>query len=541
MPNSKNKPVLKAFTDEWKKKLSPASFLYIESSHSSLFSPPENAHIVQMHALQEIDQARRYDFIMGDFPYDMPPVEWKKGKHTLSVPENWLFILKAVGFLEKKGVAMFTIENYGFSTSEGTEFEKALNEKGYYVNGYINMPHKSLQQKDIFSPVIVILSTVKTDSIFLAELTDKDQARQVVRNYFSGKDRGEIKKGRYIPSGDYSGFPSMKILEQIERLETQYKTYEIHRLKELALEINSPDPREKLRERKNAVYIPKIGRNRVVHRLEDTKFLHQNYFQVVLKESVFNEYVASFFRTAIGRLIIDFQISLTIRPHLNKKDVEEVAIALPSLEEQKTIVQTQNKLQELKKAIDKFDSEIALNPTISGSLLKQLNTMLDVIGTLTDADRVRSLVREGETKYVEFKQTFSLDVRKQTKERYMEEQALKNVAAFLNTDGGTLLIGVSDDGQIPGIDEEIEKFHKSLDKFLLHWKNKLKGNIGEEFYPFIDYHVIQVDSRTVLYVTCKPSKSPCYLKGRDFYVRINPATEKLEGPKLVEYITHHFK
>ena len=35
--------------------------------------------------------------------------------------------------------------------------------------------------------------------------------------------------------------------------------------------------------------------------------------------------------------------------------------------------------------------------------------MLDAINSLTDADKVRTSVREGETKYVEFKETFSLD------------------------------------------------------------------------------------------------------------------------------------
>ena len=105
--------------------------------------------------------------------------------------------------------------------------------------------------------------------------------------------------------------------------------------------------------------------------------------------------------------------------------------------------------------------------------------MLDAIGSLTSADRVRGLVREGETKTIEFKETLSLDIKKQTKEKYIETSALKTIVAFLNTEGGTLLIGVSDDGSIPGISAEILKLHKNTDKLLLHLKNLLKDRIGE--------------------------------------------------------------
>jgi predicted HTH transcriptional regulator len=160
---------------------------------------------------------------------------------------------------------------------------------------------------------------------------------------------------------------------------------------------------------------------------------------------------------------------------------------------------------------------------------------------MTDADKVSGIVREGETKYVEFKETLSLCIRTQTKNKELEHSALKNVVAFLNTDGGKLLIGVSDDGQILGLDTEIGKFHKNLDKFLLYWNELLKVRIGGQYNPFIEYRAIKIDGKHVLFVECKPSQSPCHLDGKDFYMRTNPATEKLEGPKLLEYVKNHFK
>jgi len=87
---------------------------------------------------------------------------------------------------------------------------------------------------------------------------------------------------------------------------------------------------------------------------------------------------------------------------------------------------------------------------------------------------------------------------------------------------------------------ESAKFYKNIDAFLLKFKNLIKERIGEEFYPFIEYDAIQVEGKYVLMIECKESPSPCYLDNSTFYVRTNPATDKLEGPKLVEYVKNHF-
>nr|WP_256577715.1 MULTISPECIES: ATP-binding protein [unclassified Pseudomonas] len=147
----------------------------------------------------------------------------------------------------------------------------------------------------------------------------------------------------------------------------------------------------------------------------------------------------------------------------------------------------------------------------------------------------------GETDVTELKSSFSLDIKKQEKADYIEDASLKTVVAFLNTDGGSLLIGVSDDGELLGLNDEINRFHKgSKDKFLLYFKNKLKSRVGEQYYPFISTKLVILDGKNVLWIDCKSSVNPCYLYGQDFYVRTNPATDKLEGPKLVEYVKNHF-
>lgn len=275
--------------------------------------------------------------------------------------------------------------------------------------------------------------------------------------------------------------------------------------------------------------------------MENARLKHHNYFQVVLDSAlVRNEYLSLFFSSNLGRLIIESLISQTVIPHLTKTDLQNISVAIPPLSEQEKIIKTQQRISKLKSAIDGFEKEIALNPTSSVKIKNQLEKMLDIIGKLSDSDRILSMIREGESKKIEFKSALSFDIKTQKKEKYIELSALKTIVAFLNTEGGSLIVGVSDAGIIHGVEEEIKLFHKNRDKFLLHFKNLVKSKIGEEFYPFIDFRLINVDGKEVLLVDCKQSRTPCYLDRKDFYVRTNPATDKLEGPKLVEYIKQHF-
>lgn len=176
------------------------------------------------------------------------------------------------------------------------------------------------------------------------------------------------------------------------------------------------------------------------------------------------------------------------------------------------------------------------------SVKSSLTDLLRTLPKLTESRHVdiHQLVISPESKTLEFKQTLSVDIRTKEKAKYMETNCLKTIAGFLNSDGGTLLVGVTDDSKPVGVMEEINSIHKgSEDKFLLHFKSLVKEHIGEEFYPLLDYHLVAVDGNPILRVDCKESNRPCFI-GDDFYVRTNPATDKLAGPTLLKYISTRF-
>lgn len=159
---------------------------------------------------------------------------------------------------------------------------------------------------------------------------------------------------------------------------------------------------------------------------------------------------------------------------------------------------------------------------------------------ISEEDQIKLLIPKGESKNLEFKETFSMDVKSGDKEKFVEKSTLKTIGAFLNSEGGNLLVGVNDAGEVTGIDEEINKYYKNEDKYLLNFKNHLKSKIGEGFYPLIDYQLVKVDKKIVLRVICGIANTPCFLEEKEFYVRSGPSTDMLEGKKQHEYIKQRF-
>ncbi len=157
-------------------------------------------------------------------------------------------------------------------------------------------------------------------------------------------------------------------------------------------------------------------------------------------------------------------------------------------------------------------------------------------------------IEKGESKFIEFKETLSLDVRKQSdksyqskKESYIELAVLKTIAGFLNSEGGELFIGVNDQGKLLGIKNELDKLHKSSkDKMQLHLKNLIKENIGSSFNNFIITDLKNLGDQEIIHVICNKSDKEVFIKDKDFYIRSGPSTDKLEGKELLNYTKSRF-
>jgi predicted HTH transcriptional regulator len=123
----------------------------------------------------------------------------------------------------------------------------------------------------------------------------------------------------------------------------------------------------------------------------------------------------------------------------------------------------------------------------------------------------------------------------------MELGCLKTIAGFLNSrNGGTLLIGVMDNGTPVGI--EADGFLNE-DKMLLHLDNLIRERIGPKHVMYIHPHFEDYDGCKVLAVECSPSGSPVFVKDgpvERFYIRMGASTPELTSSQTHEYIKERF-
>jgi len=157
------------------------------------------------------------------------------------------------------------------------------------------------------------------------------------------------------------------------------------------------------------------------------------------------------------------------------------------------------------------------------------------------------LLKQHESKTLEFKSTLRWNLKEERKDPSVVTHAvLKTIAAFLNTDGGDLLVGVTDDKSIVGI--EADQFD-SEDKFLLHLSHVIGAALGDRAGTCVDAKMEIVQGKTVCLASCKHSPEPVFLKWReleeyedgDFYIRSGPQSVKLEPSSATEYIRTRYK
>ncbi len=154
--------------------------------------------------------------------------------------------------------------------------------------------------------------------------------------------------------------------------------------------------------------------------------------------------------------------------------------------------------------------------------------------------KIINLINEGEGDKVEFKSTLRTNLHTSLTDKKMEHAVLKTIAAYLNSNGGTLLVGVSNDGEILGMEKD---GFPDKDKLNLHFTNLIKASIGSEYLPFINHDLITIDGKSVLKIECLQSNKHVFLKagnGEEFYVRNGPSSVRLDGSSLVDYINNKF-
>ena len=171
-----------------------------------------------------------------------------------------------------------------------------------------------------------------------------------------------------------------------------------------------------------------------------------------------------------------------------------------------------------------------------------------------DASVVESLIRQGEGQRIEFKASFRCPTdenvpRSAWKDEVtkLEGVAARALASLMNSDGGTLVIGVGDRGETIGIEVDYElevQEDRNRDKWELRFRNAMQGHLDPGTAEReITLRFVSLDGGTIALVECRHSGRPTYLKRDGNFVlpvRVGNRTEDLKGPEMVSYIASNW-
>ncbi len=159
---------------------------------------------------------------------------------------------------------------------------------------------------------------------------------------------------------------------------------------------------------------------------------------------------------------------------------------------------------------------------------------------------VRDLIAAGESNRLEFKSSLRWDRREERVNKELEATVIKTVAGLLNSEGGgTLLIGVADNGGLPGLAADYGSISRQdRDGFELHLQQLVVRELGEAAATaFLTVNFHQLDGSDICQVTVEPSDHPIYVvrKGQaELYARVGNSTKALPVDQAVRFVQRRF-
>ena len=289
---------------------------------------------------------------------------------------------------------------------------------------------------------------------------------------------------------------------------------------------------KKISEFENTLFIPKTPQvsfsskttSRIFSNIFNLK--ESNYYYINFNPNVYlAEYASYYLNSKYGVIQMKSLSSGKTIPYLSQENVQLLLLPTVSIDEQKKVVENMRMINMIKQNLralpeklnyrfEEFDSEV----------------LFDNINEL----KIKKLIKKDESKTHEYKSYLRYCLKTKKAEKYITDACLKTIVAFLNTDGGELIIGVRDDKTVCGLDEDNFSNNDECERFL---NDKINSFIGLKFLTYININFIELDGKTICHVTCDklPEDNRCFL-GDEIYIRTGPASIKLTSKQTADWL-----
>ena len=156
-----------------------------------------------------------------------------------------------------------------------------------------------------------------------------------------------------------------------------------------------------------------------------------------------------------------------------------------------------------------------------------------------ESPSIEELIAQGESEELEFKSSLQWDYGSGDQNTALRQGVIKTIAAFLNTAGGRVLIGVQDDGTVLGIEKDLKTTRGSKDRYANLLTTLISDYLGAEFSPYIRIGFEVSEEMDICVIEVEPSATPAYYrgeKGSEFHTRFGPTTRMLDTEESVAYL-----
>ncbi|TPV34071.1 DUF262 domain-containing protein [Paucihalobacter ruber] len=201
--------------------------------------------------------------------------------------------------------------------------------------------------------------------------------------------------------------------------------------------------------------------------------------------------------------------------------------------------------------VENFHSFLeARRKILAGELNEYLNNISIGFSKVSTTVDLLDMIASGEHGYLEFKSSMRWNWRENHQDKKMEEIILKTVAAFSNKDGGKLIIGVTDEGEVIGLEPDYGTLKEpNKDHFELHLKNLVNSAFGKEFgASSLDIRFPIVADTEICEIDIKAGNKPLYVevadksgnKSKKFYIRSGNSSQELDIEETASFISKRF-
>jgi CRP-like cAMP-binding protein len=139
----------------------------------------------------------------------------------------------------------------------------------------------------------------------------------------------------------------------------------------------------------------------------------------------------------------------------------------------------------------------------------------------------KTLAEKGEGENIEYKESFPSD-------KVAKDKIFKTINAFLNTSGGTILLGVDDDGRVVGI----KNWSNSLgEKIICEINNRVKM-FGADVLDYVNSNSEEIKNKVVIRIDVQYINRAVFMpnKTEDYYIRKNASIHKLNKSDTYKHL-----